>query len=346
MPRGKLARKGTNTVGTPLRSPPALAPQKPRIQRMSNTRKAASSLLVLAAIVGGRGGPERPSTNLQASYDGTADGLIDSPSSFRAPASLPNLTIPSVISSVSHGPSAEQLLAAAVAAAVAVVAFSPEGLYTGSVINAGNWGNIPFGAALFAGSDYLAQKMEKKESIDMKRMLSASAIGILLNAFGFAYWLHYLEALFPDASVVPNTPQGAASLLCKVLMDSMVWGTVSNSAGLFLRRLLGGESYAVAKEQWDGALPEIMGDELRFWPFLQAFTYTMVPADLRVQFTACGAFMWNTYMSAKAAAAGEPDVGVVGAVADEQVVEMVEEAASEGEGGEVFVGDVGDSLLV
>eukprot|EP00282_Hemiselmis_andersenii_P018658 CAMPEP_0172024894 /NCGR_PEP_ID=MMETSP1041-20130122/15596_1 /TAXON_ID=464988 /ORGANISM="Hemiselmis andersenii, Strain CCMP439" /LENGTH=384 /DNA_ID=CAMNT_0012680531 /DNA_START=34 /DNA_END=1185 /DNA_ORIENTATION=+ len=269
-----------------------------------------AGVLLLAAIAqfGGRGTPSSTNTNLQASLGATADEV------FAPPPPIVPATIPS--------PSAQLLLGASATTLLAIVGtFSvADGLFP-IFSSPDTLANIPAAAALFGVADVVAQKMEKQEKTDVRRMLSASAIGVVINAFGFAWWVHYLDLVLPDEMVGLASPTAAAGLVCKTLLDSFVWGTISNSFGIYARRLLSGDTPKAAGEHWEGLLPGIVGDEFRFWPFFQALTYGVIPSEHRVQFTAIGAFVWNVYMSMSASDGPQPheEQVVVGGIASEEV---------------------------
>jgi len=273
-----------------------------------NRRSVASSgVLLLAAIAqfGGRGTPPSTSTNLQASMGATADEV------FSGPAELPSIA-------TRQFPASHALLGSATAILLAVVGVfaATEGIMP-VLATAETWQNVPAAAALFGVSDVVAQKMEKQEKIDMSRMITASAIGILVNAFGFAFWVRYLDMIFSDDMVGFSDPASAAGLASKTLFDSFVYGTISNSAGAYLRRLFRGETVGEAAKQWEESLPKVMVDEFRFWPFFQALTYGVVPPEHRVQFTAIGAFIWNVYMSMSASDAPATEGQATGGLGSE-----------------------------
>lgn len=167
---------------------------------------------------------------------------------------------------------------------------------------------LPTSLSLFVASDLVAQKITGKK-LDLKRSMWAGLIGCLVNSFGFGIFLHYIEALIPSETVgLLGGSKMAANLFVKTILDSFVWGTISNSLSILLRRLSAGDSLLQAFHVWKGLIMEVFGSEFKFWPYWQGACYSMIPVESRVQWVALGAFLWNTYLSMKSASAKQvPD---------------------------------------
>jgi hypothetical protein len=165
-------------------------------------------------------------------------------------------------------------------------------------ILAGTWAQtMPATVALFGLSDLLAQTIEKRKSYNLVRAASASCVGIVTCNFGFGLWLHHLEALIPGEAVSLTSLDGISALASKSLLDSAVWGTISNSINIFGRRMFAGDSVSASEKAWRSCILNVTKHEFKFWPFWQAFNFSLVPYEMQVQFTALGAFVWNTYLS-------------------------------------------------
>jgi len=172
--------------------------------------------------------------------------------------------------------------------------------------------NVPTTVLCFGAADALAQLLEKRASPDFRRMASAAFVGIVVNAVGFSFWLHYLDLHIPAELVSLDTPTGLPSLATKALLDSFVWGTTSNSIGLVGRRLLAGDSAERAVDLWNKNILEITRSEFAFWPLWQAVNFCLVPTEWQVAFTSLGAFTWNTFLSLKAASVQGSEDGAHG----------------------------------
>lgn len=131
-----------------------------------------------------------------------------------------------------------------------------------------------------------------RKTYNYVRAASASCVGIMTCNFGFGLWLHHLEALIPGEAVGLTSATEIVTLATKALADSAVWGTVSNSLNIFARRIFAGDSPAKAEKTWRNAIMEVTKLEFKFWPFWQAFNFSVVPYEFQVQFTALGAFVW------------------------------------------------------
>jgi hypothetical protein len=156
----------------------------------------------------------------------------------------------------------------------------------------------------FAMSDYLVQLMvvQKNQTgnnaavtppADVWRSLRAGALGVGINAIGYSFFVENLNSVFPHE----GSEQGLLELGGKVLTDSFVWGTISNSLNIFGRCLLEGQGVDAAIMKWREEIQDVTLSEFKFWPLWNLANFHIVPRELRVSFAAFGAFIWNMYMS-------------------------------------------------
>jgi len=68
----------------------------------------------------------------------------------------------------------------------------------------------------------LLRSLVGRDVIDCRRVLSAVLIGLVLNSFGWVYWLYYLEFLVPSNAVGFDSIEGVASLSAKAFLDAAV----------------------------------------------------------------------------------------------------------------------------
>jgi hypothetical protein len=134
-----------------------------------------------------------------------------------------------------------------------------------------------------------------RKSYNLIRAASASCVGIITCNFGFGLWLHHLEAFIPGEAVSLTSWDGISALASKSLLDSAVWGTISNSINIFGRRLFAGDSVKASEQAWRSCILDVTKHEFKFWPFWQAFNFSLVPYEMQVQFTALGGFVWCVF---------------------------------------------------
>jgi len=165
--------------------------------------------------------------------------------------------------------------------------------------------NLTPAALCFGGADVVTQLVSGREEqkkagtairVDAWRSLSASFIGILCNAIGLTVWLHFLNTCVPASSV--GLGKGKLPLLIvKTMTHAFVWGTLSNSASLVLRRMLAGDSPNKSVAFWNSKIMQVTKTNMAFWPAWMLFNFALVPQAMQVRVTAVGAFCFNIFMS-------------------------------------------------
>mmetsp|Transcript_12470 Transcript_12470/g.30575 ORF Transcript_12470/g.30575 Transcript_12470/m.30575 type:complete len:350 (+) Transcript_12470:187-1236(+) len=229
----------------------------------------------------------------QLQNPGAAPGGVDVQlQSAALPAGVPATPGPRCLSQ------SKRLLFAALATYVVLVVLAPTGLSQllarGLVSPFAS--NVPMAVACFGGADVATQAISGA-GLDLKRAFSACAIGVLCNAIGLVVWLHWLDALIPKATIGLAGTRAFGNLACKTITHSLVWGTLSNSLSIWLRRVLSGDSLRDATEFWDARIMPIMEKQFWFWPVYQGLTFALVPSEHQVAVTALGAFAFNIFMS-------------------------------------------------
>ena len=123
-------------------------------------------------------------------------------------------------------------------------------------------------------------------------LLGAVSVGVLDSL-----WLNRLNVLLPPETDMRNQA-AALRLLSKSLLDSVVYGGLSNSFGIVVRRcLFKSESLSESLQVWRQCILQVMANELAFWPLWNALNFAMMPPALQVACTGLGGCVWNTYIS-------------------------------------------------
>ena len=142
-----------------------------------------------------------------------------------------------------------------------------------------------------------AKRKGKQVKLNYGEAMRTGLLGIFLNGIGSTLWMHELNLVIPDHAVDGSSYTDLGHLMIKALLDSLLWGTVSNTLGIIGRRLLEGDSPRHAAAVWVDKILGVTASELWFWPFWSAFNFYLVPKPLRVLFNSLGAFVWNCYLS-------------------------------------------------
>ena len=161
--------------------------------------------------------------------------------------------------------------------------------------------NVACAFLFFAISDLIAQALEIQlhsrrtgrgasatSHIEILRAARTGLLGICINGVGYWAWVLALNRFIPQHDVDGDRLRACGLsegclwacslaltclhiqtsvelLACKALLDSCVWGTASNSAGIVGRRLLDGDSARQALAFWADKILTITAWELRFW---------------------------------------------------------------------------------
>jgi hypothetical protein len=255
-------------------------------------RRALSSAAVLTLSASGQSrDTSNPATRLQST-------AVSSLPSATAPTQAP----PAVQEKVPDFNAPVGLLSAA------VMLFAAIGAFVGAQEGGGPelWFSLqpvfetaPTSMALFFAADAFAQTLGSKDGneFDVKRALSCAMLGVGVNSLGFQFWLHYLDSIIPPDTVGIGSAQDATRLLGKSLVDSFVWGTISNSIGIFMRQAMAGAPVQRASALWERTIIPVMQQDVKFWTVWMSLCYSVIPNDMRVQWVALGALFFNIYLS-------------------------------------------------
>jgi len=165
--------------------------------------------------------------------------------------------------------------------------------------------NLTPAALCFGGADVVTQLVSSREEqkktgsalrVDAWRSLSASMIGVLCNAIGLTVWLHFLNTCLP-ASACGLSRGKLPLLVIKTMTHAFVWGTLSNSLSLVLRRMLAGDSPNKSVAFWNSKIIQVTRSNMAFWPVWMLLNFALVPQAMQVRVTAVGAFCFNIFMS-------------------------------------------------
>jgi hypothetical protein len=165
--------------------------------------------------------------------------------------------------------------------------------------------NIISAFFFFFFSDIVAQSYQhipmkrkgKQVKMNFGQATRTGCLGIFLNGIGSTLWMHELNLVIPDHAVDGSSYTDIGHLMIKALLDSLLWGTISNTLGIIGRRLLEGDSLRHVRVFWVDNILSVTASELWFWPFWSAFNFYVVPKSFRVLFNSLGAFVWNCYLS-------------------------------------------------
>ena len=148
-----------------------------------------------------------------------------------------------------------------------------------------------------AGSEMRFGAVPDPPSIDLKQSAQVGLVGSMVTGIGTDFWLHGLHSAFPAYTVGVDSPERLVHLVEKVVTDSAIWGTISNTLSISLRGAVRGKSPAEIAALWNARIIEVMRSEMLFWPLWGAMTFCTLPASHHVESYAVGNIFWQVYLS-------------------------------------------------
>lgn len=155
---------------------------------------------------------------------------------------------------------------------------------------------------IFALSDYLAQRLEKKDKskLDATRMFTSAAVGLFCFGPGAHAWYNMIFRVFPGT--------GLLSTLQKAAMGQLFFGP-SFTCIFFAASLLQTGQFSLAnwfrKIRTD--LPGAWLSGLCFWPLVDLVSYSVVPVQFIPLFVNICSLVWTIYLSTVANRAARTD---------------------------------------
>jgi len=155
---------------------------------------------------------------------------------------------------------------------------------------------------IFVLSDYLAQRLEKKEGskLDTTRLFTSAAVGLFCFGPGAHYWYNMIFRVFPGTSLI-STVQKAA-------MGQLFFGP-SFTCVFFAASLLQTGQFSVSnwlrKIRTD--LPGTWVSGLCFWPLVDLVSYSVISKEFIPLFVNICSLVWTIYLSTVANRAARTD---------------------------------------
>ena len=88
----------------------------------------------------------------------------------------------------------------------------------------------------------------------------------VLQGVGTTMWLWHLNLAIPEDAIGFTSSSAILVLAAKVLLDSGLWGTVTNSLSITARRLAAGDAAVDAYRTWRTKIYAITVSEFKLWP--------------------------------------------------------------------------------
>jgi hypothetical protein len=129
---------------------------------------------------------------------------------------------------------------------------------------------VPVAVACFGSADVFSQGMrfstDKSRPFNYRQTFAACIVGIMCSAIGNGIWLFFLDQLIPRFLVDFHRPYWFLYLWGKAMTHSLVWGSMSNTMSLSVRRRVSGETLSNSVKFWHENIFKVTRTQLCFWP--------------------------------------------------------------------------------
>jgi len=139
-------------------------------------------------------------------------------------------------------------------------------------------------------ADYTCQKMEGKEEINLRRMGSMAATGLVLVGPSLHYWYGFLGRVVGEASTVRVVATKLA--MDQAFFAPLMFGSIMTSANL-----INGKPLDQSMDKLKSEFGTVMQRSWCVWPLATSINFGFVPPPYRVLFNNSVSFCWNTFLS-------------------------------------------------
>jgi protein Mpv17 len=231
------------------------------------------------------------------------------------PSQSPHALLLGLCSAYSHAALAHPIITKA---ATSGVAYFLGDLLAQLVERKKNGAAAPAAAAATTTASTTAKQRSSPFSFDAARVARSTIAGFCSHGPQLHFW-----CLFLDRFVNPFGGHPVLSLPLKILLDQTVFALYINGAYCAVVETLKRSS---PRQTWRrvkaAALPSLYSS-WRFWPFVHALTYSVVPLHLRVLWVDVVEVLWVSILATCTANAARADEATAAAAAEGKVTEVL-----------------------
>jgi protein Mpv17 len=96
---------------------------------------------------------------------------------------------------------------------------------------------------------------------------------------------------------IPFSQKRWPSVVQKMLVDQIIFAPFINCVFFIANGILDGKSKAQISTEIDSKYKHTLVSNWTLWPFVQIFTFGMIPLNYRILFVSSVGVGWNTYLS-------------------------------------------------
>lgn len=142
----------------------------------------------------------------------------------------------------------------------------------------------------FSAGDLLAQKfIDKKDTIDLKRLLKLASFGFLVHGPTGHYFYGFLDGKMPGTS--------AATVASKVAIDQLIWNPIFGTMFFGWLGLMEGQDLEGIKTRIQKDLMASVKGSWTVWPIAHAINFRFIPNSQRLLYINTVQIGYNCFLS-------------------------------------------------
>lgn len=153
----------------------------------------------------------------------------------------------------------------------------------------------------FSAGDFLAQKfIDKKDTIDLKRLLKLASFGFLVHGPTGHYFYGFLDGQMPGTS--------ALTVASKVAIDQLIWNPIFGTMFFGWLGLMEGQDFDGIKNRIQKDLMASVKGSWTVWPIAHAINFRFIPNSQRLLYINTVQIGYNCFLSILANKNAAPEV--------------------------------------
>lgn len=146
------------------------------------------------------------------------------------------------------------------------------------------------------------QQHQSSSKLDTRRVLDVAIVGAIWSGPVTHYWYIILEKMYGVIAKAANIQRPEIGLIVKLILDSIIFSSVTITGYFTIRSILEGTGLTGAKEKLTTRFFATLFGAWRFWPMANAVNFWFVPMQFRVLYMNVVSLFWTgwlTYVNSK-----------------------------------------------
>lgn len=141
-----------------------------------------------------------------------------------------------------------------------------------------------------------------ESKLDTKRVMDVAITGLVWSGPITHYWYIILEKIYEEIAKTANIQTPAIGLFVRLMLDALIFSSVTITGYFTIRSMLEGSGMAGAKKKIETRFFTTLFGAWRFWPIANAVNFWFVPMQFRVLYMNILSLFWTgwlTYINSK-----------------------------------------------